>query len=485
MKFWSSWGVRAVLAALALVIFELTSFAQGTTYYEVWRNTSVNLDSATRIASWLEGTTCEDNTAASDEDYYYWVRAVTAETVSNSWVNLSFSQNVWFTCPTAVQRATTCPTKAEVELGGGIFGPTIATLRNEIREDDVFLDDDLASWSVSNVWVDNLPPRWRRKWTIDVNVGSAELIGDAEVYFRSNYGNTLWLPTPRVDVEIRDYSDPPPTKIAVSRVGSANRITWDAVAGNTSFSLPSRLPRYTALIIGSTEPFSGYAERMKGAMLSWDRVFWSEDNIVTLEDPTRKQVKEQISSLTADADFFLFAYAGHGGKNDYVHGDPELVPPSLTERDEFLIWYTEIEGLGRVEQLIFDDDLAEWLSSFDGPVLSIIHSCYSGGFWNGNDEGDLESLQSSCLYASAAEDDTIIKSDPLWANLLEGCATGDAAGGDDVITVQEWYDFAETGTPSYMFGNIPNFQIFAIPEPATLTLLAAGLAALLVRKRRT
>ena len=470
------------LMGLAMVLLAAGAVQAGDIYYEVWRNTTCDLTSATRIGEWLTGTSFTDNTAVPGGNYY-WVRGLEAQTVHNSWVNLSFDQEEWFTCPTAIERGKPSPIKAKVRLGGGIFGPQIQTLYSQVREEDVFFNDTIDSWSVGPLWVD-VTSYITQQWTRDVNISPSEPVtGTAEVYYRSKFGNSLWLPSPVVNVEMRTQMAPAPTHLSVTLQGGKSVITWSPTTENTAFSAPSRVPRYKALIICSSDPYSGYAASMKNAFLAWDRVLWREENIVALEDPTRQQVQDQIAALTQDADFFFFAYAGHGAKNDFVLGQPESIPPALTDRDEAVLWEANDPLLGRVETWIVDDELPNWLSSFDGPVLSVIQSCYSGGFWNGSDEGDLERLGLSALMAACPEDETVPVSTPLWPDLLKGCGLGVAdTSGDGIITLGEWYAYAKTGD-SVLFGELADLQLFAVPEPATLALLALGGLGMLMRRR--
>lgn len=460
----------------------------GDVFYEVWRNTTCDLTSATRVGQWLTNTSFNDDNVTPGQQYYYWTRGLETQTVHNSWVNLSFSQEEWFTCPTAIERGKSSPIKAKVRLGGGIFGPQTASLYSQVREEDVFFNDTIDDWSAGPFFV-GVTSDVTREWTRDVQIAPMEpLTGTAEVYYRSKFGNSLWLPTSVIGVEMKNGLDAGPSGLSVAAQANSNVLTWSPTATNTSFSLPSHTPRYAALIISSSDPYSGYAADMKDAMLATDRVFWRDENIVALEDPTRQQVQDSIATLGQNADFFLFAYAGHGAKNgDFVQGAAESVPPALTTRDEAIVWTGNDPTRGRVEAWITDDELTSWLGALDCPALSVIQSCYSGGFWNGGDEGDLDRLPLSSLIAACPEDETADVSTTLWADLMEGARLGSAdTSGDGIVTLGEWYSFAKTGD-SLMFGNLNDLQLFAVAEPSTIVLLAAGAIGFLAyawRRRR-
>lgn len=247
---------------------------------------------------------------------------------------------------------------------------------------------------------------------------------------------------------------------------------------------------YKALLVGCDE-WANDVHPMKHAMLAWDTVYWHPSDIVVMKHACGDEVLAQIGAMLApgDTDFFFFAYTGHGATGR-LDGQLESVPPALNDDDEWLC--TPSVGAS-YDQWLSDDDLTLALEPylFGCKFLVALDSCHSGGFWNGNDqgglEGDLEWLLPDCaLYASCAEDEISPLDSPMWWALRNGCQGGaaDVFPADDIITVGEWYDFADPHAPlSEFWGNMVDTPVFAIPEPSALSLLALGGLTLLRRRK--
>ncbi|MDD5327815.1 MAG: PEP-CTERM sorting domain-containing protein [Phycisphaerae bacterium] len=264
-----------------------------------------------------------------------------------------------------------------------------------------------------------------------------------------------------------------------------HRVLFALVAFTVAMPISSVLAGgYKALLVGCDD-WAGDVDPMKTAMLNWDTVYWEADNIITMKNPMGQDVLNEISNIKiTDPDFFFFAYTGHGygctfpNDDSYYDGNPES-GPALNGTDE---WLCTNNG-----DWISDDALTAALMGFNNKLV-LLDSCYSGGFWNdGSNEGDLENLLGgTCLYAACSERFTSPINSPLWYNCEYGCSTGTASYGDSVITVQDWYDYSKTATPSYIFYNLSailTVPVFATPEPGTVMLLGMG-GLVLLRQRR-
>jgi hypothetical protein len=258
------------------------------------------------------------------------------------------------------------------------------------------------------------------------------------------------------------------------------------VAFTVEMTVPSVPAAYKALLVGCDD-WADDVDPMKTAMLNWDTVYWKPENIKTLQNPTGTAVLNEINTIKGtNPDFFFFAYTGHGeGKDVYDNGNGYAVglaetSPASNSVDEWL--HTNNDDW------ISDDALTGALMQFNNKLV-LLDSCFSGGFWNdGSNEGDLENTLygTMCLYAACSEIVRAPPESPLWNRCKNSCEYGAASYGDNVITVQEWYDFSKTTVPSYIFCNgqdILTVPVFAIPEPATLTLLGLGGLAMLRRRR--
>jgi hypothetical protein len=145
---------KALLFGLVVLFLSAASTVYSATTYEVWRNTTNISSSATRIGEWVSGTTFNDTTASPGQNYYYWVKVVTANTVYGykyivgDWIEL----HVWATIPTASHRSYQSPIKTTVRLVPFGFSWT-GNLTNRLMESDVLLDDNMDEWYYNNITI--------------------------------------------------------------------------------------------------------------------------------------------------------------------------------------------------------------------------------------------------------------------------------------------------------------------------------------------
>ena len=190
------------------------------------------------------------------------------------------------------------------------------------------------------------------------------------------------------------------------------------------------------------------AQDLRTAMLTWDN--WKPGNINLLgAGATAAQINNALAGQNVGPnDFFLFFYSGHGSYTQ-VQLD-ESVPPAIDECDETI---APIGGQKR------DDDITDKLraANFDPAAtkLVVLDSCFSGGFWNGQDTiflplGDLERVPQTTLLASVPEDEYSPANSAFARALIAGATKG--AGGwapadtnkDRKITIKEWFDYANS-----------------------------------------
>ncbi len=115
-------------------------------------------------------------------------------------------------------------------------------------------------------------------------------------------------------------------------------------------------------------------------------------------------------------DSFLFYYSGHGS----FYGDPndmEVVPQGGRARNvcDESIWISAGAN-GRIG----DDQLTTAFAAFPANInkLAFLDSCFSGGFWNGSDAGDLDRVAKTTLIAAADENSTAPGSSDITNNWL-------------------------------------------------------------------
>lgn len=192
------------------------------------------------------------------------------------------------------------------------------------------------------------------------------------------------------------------------------------------------------------------ATAMRDALLTWN--CWRNENIKLLgPNVTGQQIISNLNTMTVGpSDTFIFYYSGHGSFGlENTPGDRNEAAPAVNKRDEWL--FASITP-GRVT----DDDLCSCFnrSNFNRSATKIVilDSCYSGGFWNGTDEGDLEKISNIAVLASAPEDKMSPASSDLTKALVKGMTKGASgapadANHDGTVTASEWFAYAKSQVP--------------------------------------
>jgi len=236
---------KKLVSVTILGILSLTSIANAaTTYYEVWRNTTDDPDTAVRIAEWLTDTYYNDDDPSLDsgQHYFYWIRALACEAIGGS---RTYPSGVTLISAVQCPIATTIGCESTLEVTAYIRNNSLFNLESpggtvscRVKEEDPYFNDTLyGPWYVENVSVNNYPltgpEEWTEKWTKDVVLSLNSDEGDdyLEVYSHMEYNgmaspyDDLYSYSPTISVHMRNTSDPGPTWDHVSPGGAyANRI---------------------------------------------------------------------------------------------------------------------------------------------------------------------------------------------------------------------------------------------------------------------
>jgi hypothetical protein len=247
---------------------------------------------------------------------------------------------------------------------------------------------------------------------------------------------------------------------------------------------------------------------------------WDAGNMALLDEAwevTPQNILNTLSAFSQRAgpqNGFLFYYSGHGGyvlePNQEVPGEGPSPP-----RDAFdeTLWF----GHGSV---IKDDDLTLSLSGFLSSVnkLVFLDACFAGGFWNGESKaspnggnlGDLENVANTTLIAAADERSTAPGSSGITYRFIADVqAKGLSLDTATLTTLSTMFDRIKgpTGTPTLgirkgdpnydpsiydplaftspeVIYNTPVFASNLVPEPDGVDLVALGLIAGVVSRKR-
>lgn len=195
------------------------------------------------------------------------------------------------------------------------------------------------------------------------------------------------------------------------------------------------------------------ATDLRDVMLTWGN--WTAANIdLMASNATAGDINANLASTVLGAnDVYLFFYSGHGSWTNLPPpiDNNEVVPKppcAVDSCDEMLAPFGGSEK--------WDDDIANAFLNFPASAIKIVvlDCCFSGGFWGGCDEGDLEKVSNISLGASVPED-WYSPASSAWARALIAGATKAPNGsapadlnGDGAITLAEWFSYAQSQVPT-------------------------------------
>ena len=216
----------------------------------------------------MDATSYTDSDVDSGQDYYYWVRGLTTETVvnSHSWSMLgdggTLSMYLSMTSPTSAKRGDATPLRGEVKINVTSGSHDSSTLETAFKEADIYFNDTMASWEHTGQLVSYEYPI-NKTYSASVVLSDYEPLNSvAEVYLSSHYRGYGLTPmtTSIVDVALRDYSDVAPSNLAATGNRNSIQINWNPSTGNTAFSGAIR----GVSAVDAYYPFNGNANDESG-----------------------------------------------------------------------------------------------------------------------------------------------------------------------------------------------------------------------------
>ncbi|HML73184.1 MAG TPA: DNRLRE domain-containing protein [Anaerohalosphaeraceae bacterium] len=221
--------MRKFLFLLAIVVcsnFAATAYSV-TTYYDVWRNTTDDPTTATRIKQWLTSTDCNDDdpSLVPGLPYYYWVRALVCDQaevegylgLSNLYIHLKMI------CPIYATNDCNSPVFLYAKFRGDHFGDTSKRVTFGLHDRDSFLNDTIDSWT----WPISFEGAgFEQEWYKDVDIANYADWGQAELFFDA--APFLAHTQPDIIVTVQDTPVSGPTSYASSGTYTDKiHLTWD------------------------------------------------------------------------------------------------------------------------------------------------------------------------------------------------------------------------------------------------------------------
>lgn len=201
------------------------------------------------------------------------------------------------------------------------------------------------------------------------------------------------------------------------------------------------------------------ATAMKEALFTWTS--WRRGEIKVLGPKVSAiDIVGNLSAMNIGAnDLFIFYYSGHANR---WNGN-EKAPALNTLEEGLKPPYVSAKAFG-----VTDDNLTACFKkanvSPSATKIVILDCCYSFGFWNGYDEGDMEKVRNIALLASTREDKISPASSNFTYWLVDGMkkpqsgyAPADTNPPNNIVTAQEWFNYAknkikETGQDLPIYG---------------------------------
>jgi len=272
------------------------------------------------------------------------------------------------------------------------------------------------------------------------------------------------------DMNFLKVDAPPGKTISYVMVhDSGNLWTIDNISGD------SLKPNRYAVLWGFNPWVSDFSRWLQ-------KLGWPKENIYSHpEEVFNEEWITKLSEVVKPGDEFIFYYAGHGS----VGGNKGENKTGSFKIHEYTIDYAEDELLKLVKErflyngptsIVSDDFLTNLFKNSVWENVKktfILDSCFSGGFWGGNDidnSGDLERLKNTRLIAAAEEDGTaywikFVNYTYLTYGLLDNALNKKKAdkNKDGLITIPELVEYIENNKSkfwgeAYIWGSVDAYE---------------------------
>ncbi len=220
------------------------------------------------------------------------------------------------------------------------------------------------------------------------------------------------------------------TRALVSSLTAALLLSGGATAANRAVVIGPSYPGGPAF---DDTIASDRADQIADSLEQWGN--WAGNVNRLTGAVTCQNIYDAIAAAAAQhqpGDIFLLIYHGHGS---YV-ANGETVPPAADTCDETIYPSTNC----------LDDAVKAALAGIPAGVrkMVVLASCYSGGFWNGQDAGDLERLTEICLLSGADECSCLPEPSTFVDNLLAKVAPAGWPN-QNSVTFQQFIDAVMNG----------------------------------------
>jgi len=197
-------------------------------YFQIYRNTTNNSSTATTVGSWQSSTSYNDFTAATNQTYYYWVRAASnnsgANVSSYSGPNTGWRSAIIVTVPTSVSATDGTYTDRVTVTWAGTSGNYFQVYRNTTNNSSAAIT--LGAWQ-NSISYNDLTATANQTYYYWVRAASNSSGSNI-----SSYGgpNTGWRSNSSTCVA--------PSGLKASQItSSACVLSWNIVSGASQYSL--------------------------------------------------------------------------------------------------------------------------------------------------------------------------------------------------------------------------------------------------------